>query len=72
VMQLAQRHAFNPWVFDRLFGRGASGQRLLDRLIQACFGAAPPHRLLDPIELLRLALSRPIPARMQSAKESDA
>jgi geranylgeranyl reductase family protein len=59
LMQLAQRHASTPWVFDRLFGRGVRGQRLVDRLVQVCFGAAPPHRLLDPVELLRLALSRP-------------
>lgn len=59
LMQLAQRHAFTPWVFDRLFGRGAQGQRLVDTLIQVCFGAAPPRRVLAPVEWLRLLTSRP-------------
>ncbi|WP_462321645.1 NAD(P)/FAD-dependent oxidoreductase [Halochromatium sp.] len=59
LMALAQRHAFNPWVFNRLFGRGADGQRLVDTLIQVCFGAAPPSRVLAPVELIRLLLSRP-------------
>lgn len=59
LMELAQRYACNPWVFDRLFGRGDSGQPLVDSLIQVCFGAAPPSRVLEPFELLRLILSRP-------------
>ncbi len=63
LMALAQSHAFNPWVFDRLFGRGADGQRLVDTLIQVCFGAAPPLRVLAPIELIRLLLSRPAVGR---------
>jgi flavin-dependent dehydrogenase len=63
LMELAQRYAFNPWVFDRLFGRGADGQHLVDTLIQVCFGAAPPSRVLAPLELIRLAGSRPAAAR---------
>jgi geranylgeranyl reductase family protein len=59
LMAAAQRCAFNPWVFDRLFGRGARGQRLVDTLIQVCFGAAPPRRVLAPLELGRLLMSRP-------------
>jgi flavin-dependent dehydrogenase len=59
LMELAQRYAFNPWVFDRLFGRGAEGQVLVDTLIQVCFGAAPPSRVLAPVELIRLLSSRP-------------
>ena len=61
LMRLAQRHALTPWVFDRLFGRGAQGQRLVDILIQVCFGAAPPQRVLAPVELIRLLTSRPGP-----------
>ncbi|MFP4279771.1 MAG: NAD(P)/FAD-dependent oxidoreductase [Halochromatium sp.] len=61
LMRLAQRYAFTPWVFDRLFGRGAQGQTLVDTLIQVCFGAAPPQRVLAPIELIRLLGSRPGP-----------
>jgi geranylgeranyl reductase family protein len=59
LMAAAQRYALNPWVFDRLFGRGARGQVLVDRLIQVCFGAAPPANLVAPLELGRLLLSRP-------------
>jgi flavin-dependent dehydrogenase len=59
LMAAAQRYAFNPWVFDRLFGRGPAGQRLVDTLIQVCFGAAPPGRVLAPLELGRLLMSRP-------------
>ncbi|NBC47906.1 MAG: FAD-dependent oxidoreductase [Gammaproteobacteria bacterium] len=59
LMQFAQRYAFNPWVFDRLFGRGEQGQALVDTLIQICFGAAPPRRILQPVELIRLLLSKP-------------
>ncbi|WP_200345388.1 NAD(P)/FAD-dependent oxidoreductase [Halochromatium glycolicum] len=59
LMQFAQRYAFNPWVFDRLFGRGEQGQALVDTLIQVCFGAAPPRRILQPAELARLVLSKP-------------
>ncbi len=59
LMRFAQRYAFNPWVFDRLFGRGADGQHLVDRLIQVCFGAAPPQRVLAPVELIRLLSARP-------------
>lgn len=66
LMDLAQRYAFNPWVFDRLFGRGAEGQQLVDTLIQVCFGAAPPARALAPIELIRLLLSRPEAGRASS------
>ncbi|MBK1620369.1 hypothetical protein CKO42_18375 [Lamprobacter modestohalophilus] len=60
LMELAQRYAFTPWVFDRLFGRGADGQQLVDTLIQVCFGAAPPSRVLAPLELIRLISSRPV------------
>jgi hypothetical protein len=60
LMQFAQRYGCNPWVFDRLFGRGERGQELVDTLIQVCFGAAPPARLLQPLELVRLLLSRPV------------
>jgi geranylgeranyl reductase family protein len=56
LMRAAQRYAFNPWVFNRLFGRGAQGQALVDALIQVCFGAAPPTRVLAPGPLLRLLL----------------
>ena len=59
LMELCHRYGFNPWVFDRLFGRGARGQPLLDRLIRVCFGAAPPLTMLDPFELGALVLSRP-------------
>jgi geranylgeranyl reductase family protein len=59
LMRFAQRYAFNPWVFDRLFGRGPAGQALVDNLIQVCFGAAPPGRVLAPVELLRLLVARP-------------
>lgn len=59
LMELSHRYGFNPWVFDRLFGRGARGQPLLDRLIRVCFGAAPPLSLLDPLELGALLLARP-------------
>lgn len=59
LMQAAQRYAFNPWVFDRLFGRGAEGQAFVDALIQVCFGAAAPSRVLAPLELLRLLTARP-------------
>jgi geranylgeranyl reductase family protein len=59
LMELMQRHVFNAWVFDRLFGRGEQGQQLVDRLIQVCFGAAPPWTLLHPWQLSRLLLSRP-------------
>ena len=59
LMELSHRYGFNPWVFDRLFGRGARGQRLLDQLIRVCFGAAPPLTLLDPLGLGALLLSRP-------------
>ena len=62
LMQFGQRHTLNPWVFDRLFGRGAQGQHLVDTLIQVCFGAAPPARVLHPGELLRLLIARPKPA----------
>ena len=58
LMRFGQRYAFSPWVFDRLFGRGREGQRLLDTLIQVCFGAAPPQRVLAPLELIRLLNSR--------------
>jgi geranylgeranyl reductase family protein len=60
LMQFGQRYAFNPWVFDRLFGRGEAGQRLVDTLIQVCFGAAPPARVLAPLELIRLLSARPL------------
>jgi len=59
VMTAAQRYGANPWVFDRLFGRGRHGQDLVDRLVQVCFGAAPPTRLLAPAALAPLLLSRP-------------
>lgn len=59
LMAAAQRYAFNPWVFDRLFGRAERGQRFVDTLIEVCFGAAPPRRVLAPLELTRLLLSRP-------------
>jgi len=60
LMQFGQRYGCNPWVFDRLFGRGERGQALVDTLIQVCFGAAPPARLLQPLALARLLLSRPM------------
>jgi geranylgeranyl reductase family protein len=59
LMAAMRRHAFNPWVFDRLFGRGRNGQQLVDTLVQVCFGAAPPARMLDPLALMRLVLSSP-------------
>jgi menaquinone-9 beta-reductase len=59
LMLAAQRWAFNPFVLDRLFGRGAAGQDMVDRLIAVCFGAAPPRRMLAPLGLLRLLLARP-------------
>jgi len=59
LMELSRRYGFNPWVFDRLFGRGERGQRLVDRLIRVCFGAAPPLTMLDPLALGALLLSRP-------------
>ncbi|MEA3641407.1 MAG: geranylgeranyl reductase family protein [Lamprobacter sp.] len=59
LMAFGQRYAFNPWVFDRLFGRGEDGQPFVDTLIQVCFGAAPPARVLSPLELIRLVTSRP-------------
>jgi geranylgeranyl reductase family protein len=60
LMELSHRYGFNAWVFDRLFGRGVDGQRLLDRLIRVCFGAAPPRTMLAPLELGALLLSRPM------------
>lgn len=65
LMELSHRYGFNPWVFDRLFGRGAGGQPLLDRLIRVCFGAAPPRTMLDPLELGALLFSRPVNQREQ-------
>jgi len=65
LMELFHRYGFNPWVFDRLFGRGARGQPLLDRLIRVCFGAAPPGTMLDPLELGALLFSRPMNHREQ-------
>jgi len=62
LMRFGQRYAFNPWVFDRLFGRGPEGQHLVDTLIQVCFGAAPPRRVLAPAELFRLLSSGPVAA----------
>jgi len=59
AMTLIQRYAAKPWIFDRLFGRGEHGQDLVDRLIQVCFGAAPPRRLVAPLALGRLLLSGP-------------
>ena len=59
VMTVVQRYGTSPWVLDRLFGRGRQGQPLLDRLVQVCFGAAPPTRLLAPAALGGLLLSRP-------------
>jgi hypothetical protein len=44
----------------RLWRRDELG--LLDRLIQVSFGAAPPTRLLAPLALDQLLLSRPPPA----------
>lgn len=58
VMTLLQRYGTNPWVLDRLFGRGRQGQPLVDRLVQVCFGAAPPMRLLAPTALAGLLLGR--------------
>ncbi len=59
TMVTAQRWGANPWVFDRLFGRGDAGQALVDRLVAVCFGAAPPTQLLQPLALAGLLLSRP-------------
>ncbi|NBC13665.1 MAG: geranylgeranyl reductase family protein [Gammaproteobacteria bacterium] len=59
VMTAVQRYGTSPWVLDRMFGRGRQGQPLLDRLVQVCFGAAAPTRLLAPAALGRLLLSRP-------------
>jgi hypothetical protein len=70
LMQIAQRYAFKPWVFDRLFGRGAQGQAFLDVLIQVCFGAAPPSRLLAPMPLLRLLTSSPVCPEAASQRRS--
>jgi flavin-dependent dehydrogenase len=58
-MWALQHHGTNPWVLNRLFGRGPAGQALVDRLIRVCFSAAPPRRLLAPLALARLMLSRP-------------
>jgi geranylgeranyl reductase family protein len=59
VMTAMQRYGTSPWVLDRLFGRGRRGQPLVDRLVQVCFGAAAPTRLLAPAALAGLLLSRP-------------
>ncbi|NDJ51600.1 MAG: geranylgeranyl reductase family protein [Chloroflexi bacterium] len=58
MMAFARRYAFNERMFNRIFGRGAAGQQVIDTLIQICFGAANPLIMANPLLLGNLMLAR--------------
>lgn len=56
VLGLARRLYYNRPMLNRLFGRGPRCQRLVDTIVEVCFGTMDPLRVFAPrtlVELLR-------------------